>query len=109
MATYEVSAYSHGCILPRNGRPEPPPQRAANGRWPVADITVAADTSLHPFGSELLIAGVGFRRVHDRGAEIKGRKLDLFVDSCRDARKFGRQWLSVTVVPTASVRYASEE
>lgn len=102
---YEVTAYSHGCTLPRSGR-EPVAQRAANGRWPIADLTVAADTRIHPFGSEVLIEGLGFRLVHDRGAAIVGRRLDLFVDSCREARRFGRRWLRVYTVPRDTTRYA---
>lgn len=100
---YEVTSYSHGCTLPRVG-PERPPQRAANGRWPIADLTVAADTRIHPFGSEVLIEGLGFRFVHDRGAAIVGRRLDLFVDSCREARRFGRRWLKVFAVPRETTR-----
>lgn len=102
---YEVTAYSHGCTLPRSGR-EPHPQRAANGRWPIADHTVAADTTVHPFGSEVLIEGLGFRTVGDRGSAIKGRRLDLFVDSCREARAFGRRFLRVFPVPPATTREA---
>ena len=102
---YETTAYSHTCTLPRFG-PERPPQRAANGRWPVADLTVAADTSLHPFGTELLVEGLGFRRVDDTGHAIRGRRLDLFVDSCREARAFGRRWLRVHVVPAETTREA---
>lgn len=104
---YEVTAYSHGCTLPRSGG-EKPPQRGADGRWPRADITVAADEALHPFGSELLIAGLGFRTVGDRGHAIKGRRLDLFVDTCKEARKFGRRWLSVVVVPSPTSAYRGE-
>ena len=102
---YEVTAYSHGCTLPRSGR-EPHAQRAANGRWPIADQTVAADALLHPFGSEVLIEGLGFRTVGDRGSAIKGRRLDLFVDSCREARAFGRRFLRVFPVPPATTREA---
>lgn len=104
-ALYEVTAYSHGCTLPRSGR-EPVAQRAANGRWPIADLTVAADTRIHPFGSEVLIEGLGFRRVHDRGADIVGRRLDLFVDSCREARRFGRRWLRVVTVPAETTTFS---
>jgi len=104
---YEVTAYSHGCILPRDGRPEGHARRAANGRWPVADVTVAADTSLHPFGTEVLVEGVGFRTVGDRGHAIKGRKLDLFVDTCAEARRFGRRWLVVHAVPSETTREGS--
>lgn len=104
---YEVTAYSHGCTLPRIG-PERPPQRAANGRWPVADLTVAADTRLHPFGTELLVEGLGFRTVGDRGHAIKGRRLDLFLDSCREAVRFGRRWLKVHLVPAATSLQAAQ-
>jgi len=102
---YEVTAYSHGCIMP-NG-PEGPARRAADGRWPRTDHTIAADTSLHPFGSELLIDGVGLRTVGDRGSAIKGRKVDLFVDSCTEARRFGRRWLRVRV-PKATTEEAAQ-
>lgn len=102
--SYEVTAYSHGCTMPRDGGRERPPQRAANGRWPVADHTVAADTAVHPFGTEVLIEGVGFRTVGDRGHAIKGRRLDLFVDSCKEARRFGRRWLRVFPVPVETTK-----
>lgn len=92
---YEITGYAHGCILPRSGQ-EGPPRRMASGKWPQAGLHIAADTSLHPFGTELHIEGVGLRTVGDRGYAIKGRRLDLFLDSCRDARAFGRRWLIVT-------------
>lgn len=95
---YEVTAYSHGCALPRTG-PERPPRPGANGEWPRADYTVAADTTLHPFGTEVLIENIGFRTVGDRGHAIKGRRLDVFMDTCKEARKFGRRWLVVHQVP----------
>lgn len=104
-ALYEVTAYSHGCILPRNGK-EGHARRAANGRWPVADVTVAADTSIHPFGTELLIEGLGFRSVGDRGHVIKGHRLDLFVDTCREAIAFGRRMMRVHLVPSETTRTA---
>ena len=91
--------------MPRSGI-EGHAQRGANGRWPVADVTVAADTSVHPFGTEVLVEGLGFRTVGDRGHAIKGRRLDLFVDSCREARAFGRRWLRVYAVPEATTREA---
>lgn len=105
---YEVTAYSHGCILPRFG-PEGPARRAANGRWPIADLTVAADTRLHPFGTEVIVEGLGFRTVHDRGHAIKGRRLDLFVDTCKAAREFGRRWLRVHTVPDDTTAMGSAQ
>lgn len=103
---YEVTAYAHGCTMPRSGR-ERPAQRGADGRWPEVGVTVAADAALHPFGTELLIAGLGFRTVGDRGHAIKGRRLDLFMATCDEARAFGRRWVDVVPVPAQSMRYAS--
>ena len=102
---YEITAYSHGCIMPRSGI-EGHARRAANGRWPIADVTVAADTSLHPMGSEVLIVGLGFRTVGDRGSAIIGKKLDLFMDTCAEALRFGRQMLRVIPVPVETTREA---
>lgn len=97
---YNVSAYSHGCILPRSGK-EGPPQRAADGSWPVSGKTVAADWRIHPPGSELIIAGRVWR-VTDKGRAIKGRRIDLFLGSCHEARAWGRRMVSVVAVPAAS-------
>jgi 3D (Asp-Asp-Asp) domain-containing protein len=96
---YEVSAYAHGCIMPRSGI-EGPPQKAADGRWPVPHWTVAADPS-HPFGTVLELSYQGIltsRVVGDRGRAIKGRKLDLFMDSCENARRWGRRVVMVREV-----------
>jgi 3D (Asp-Asp-Asp) domain-containing protein len=62
---------------------------------------VAADTRLLKFNTKLLIPGYGGGQpveVIDRGGAIKGNKLDVFFDSHQEARRWGRQWLLVTVV-----------
>jgi 3D (Asp-Asp-Asp) domain-containing protein len=61
---------------------------------------VAADTSVLPFGKQLVIPGYadGQRvEVIDRGGAIKGNKLDLYFDSHAEALVWGRQHLDVTV------------
>ena len=66
-----------------------------NGRF------VAADTRLLKFNTKLLVpgyAGGAPVEVIDRGGAIKGNKLDVFFDSHQDARRWGRQWLLVTVL-----------
>lgn len=101
---YSVSAYSWGCLMPRTG-PEPTHRtKAANGRFPVPGVSVAADWAIHGEGSEVLIEGVGFRTVHDKGGAITGRKLDIFVKTCDEARAFGRQMLMVWKVPEPTSR-----
>jgi 3D (Asp-Asp-Asp) domain-containing protein len=62
---------------------------------------VAADTNLLPFGTKLIIPGYHDDRpvqVQDRGGAIKGRHLDVFFPSHRQAMEWGKQWLTVTVV-----------
>lgn len=89
---YVVTAYSHGCVLPKFG-PEPPPQRMASGEWPVAGLHVAADPSL-AFGTvlEVVYRGLPSRLiVGDRGRAIRGLRLDLFLADCRAARDWGRR------------------
>jgi len=62
---------------------------------------VAADTRVLKFNTKLLVPGYAGGQpveVIDRGGAIKGNKLDVFFDSHEAARKWGRQWLWVTVV-----------
>lgn len=62
---------------------------------------VAADTSLLPFGTKLIIPGYNNSRavpVLDRGGAIEGRRLDLFFPSHQQALQWGRQMVDVTVV-----------
>ena len=101
---YEITAYSHGCTLPRSGV-EPVAARTASGLWPIVGETVAADPA-HAFGREVLIEGLGYWTVHDRGLAIVGRRLDLFLNTCKEARAFGRQWRHVYLVPDETTQEA---
>jgi 3D (Asp-Asp-Asp) domain-containing protein len=62
---------------------------------------VAADTSVLPFGTRLVIPGYANEQaveVADRGGAIKGNKLDLFFPSHEAALVWGRQMVEVTVI-----------
>ena len=62
---------------------------------------VAADTTVLPFGTKLVIPGYAGEEaveVIDRGGAIKGNKLDLYFDSHDEALEWGRQMLDVTIV-----------
>jgi hypothetical protein len=64
------------------------------------DGTLAADTDHYPFGTRMYIPGYGWGRVEDRGGAIKGpNKLDVFVNSHRQTRPWGRRRIDVTVIP----------
>lgn len=60
--------------------------------------TIAADTSLYPFGTKMYIPGYGYGVVHDRGGDIKGNKIDLFFNSHSDALHWGRKKIKVYIL-----------
>lgn len=62
----------------------------ASGRRVQAGVTVAADWRVFEPGSWVDIDGVGRRRVDDRGGAIKGRRLDLYMNTRAEATAFGR-------------------
>lgn len=53
-------------------------------------VTVAADTSVLPFGTVLLIDGNEYI-VQDRGGAIKGNRIDVYFESHEEALQFGVQ------------------
>jgi 3D (Asp-Asp-Asp) domain-containing protein len=87
---FVVTAYFYGCDAPN--------PFTASGTCPRVGLTVAADTRIFPYGTWLEIEGVGLRRVEDIGGAIKGKRLDIFMKTCDDARFFGRQKLKVRKV-----------
>ena len=66
-----------------------------------AGLFVAADTALLPFHTKLRIPGYGDGKtvpVLDRGGAIKGNRIDVFFPSHKQALKWGRRVIEVTVV-----------
>eukprot|EP00270_Netrium_digitus_P017296 TRINITY_DN6320_c0_g1_i1.p1 TRINITY_DN6320_c0_g1~~TRINITY_DN6320_c0_g1_i1.p1 ORF type:complete len:256 (+),score=27.99 TRINITY_DN6320_c0_g1_i1:3-770(+) len=62
--------------------------------------TVAADTRFYGFGTRMLVPGYGWAEVQDEGGAIKGQfHVDLFHHSHQDALEWGKQQLSVAVLP----------
>jgi len=61
---------------------------------------VAADPSVLPIGSIVMIESLGERMVHDVGGKIKGHRLDVFMTRCVDAVRFGVRRLGVAVLHT---------
>jgi 3D (Asp-Asp-Asp) domain-containing protein len=59
--------------------------------------TIAADTSIFPFGTVMYVPGYGYGRVEDRGSGIKGYRIDLYFRSHGDALAWGRAKKKVTV------------
>ena len=61
-------------------------------------VSVAADTSIYPMGTQLEIDGIGTYTVHDVGGGIKGNRLDVYFDNHEDALVFGRKTVRVREV-----------
>lgn len=83
--------------------------RTASGRMVRRGI-VAADPRVLPLGSRIkLTAGrySGTYLVADTGGKIKGNILDIWVPSCREARRWGRRSVKVTVLKRAKPRKKS--
>ncbi len=59
--------------------------------------TIAADTSLYPFGTIMYVPGYGYGQVEDRGGAIRGQRLDLFYRTHQQALEWGRQHKQVKV------------
>lgn len=88
---WKVTAYSHGCIKPRHGKEHNHAHRGANNKWPIANLTVAADKSI-PFDTAIEFSYNGVRSIRivgDRGSAITGNRIDFFTDGCPTARRFG--------------------
>jgi 3D (Asp-Asp-Asp) domain-containing protein len=64
--------------------------------------TLAADPRVFPMGSVVKIESntgySGTYTVADTGAKIKGRKVDIFVPSCAQAKSFGKRLVVGTLV-----------
>ena len=75
--------------------------RTATGRGVRRGI-IAADPRVLRLGSKVMITGGGYTGqylVSDTGGNIKGRKLDIWVPSCSEARRFGRHSVNVILLP----------
>jgi 3D (Asp-Asp-Asp) domain-containing protein len=63
--------------------------RTKSGVAPAVGRTVAVDPAVIPLGTLLRIEGIGLRIAEDTGRKIKGRRIDLYVDSHEEGRRFG--------------------
>ena len=70
----------------------------ATGTIPQEGRTIAADPRILPYGTELIINGVGGYVVEDCGGLVKGNTLDIFMESYEQAIRFGRQQVTVETI-----------
>ncbi len=62
----------------------------ASGTRPTSGHTIAADTRIFPFGTQISINGIIYT-VEDTGSAIKGNHFDIYFDNHQDAVNFGRR------------------
>lgn len=70
------------------------PAITASGQRVEVGVTAAAEPGI-PFGTRLYIPGYGFRIVQDRGRAITHGRLDIAVDSRKEAFRLGRRQVQV--------------
>lgn len=85
-----VTAYGLGCDAPN--------QVTAAGVHPAEGWTIAADPAVLPIGSIVHIDGLGQRMVQDKGRLVRGNHLDVFMESCKAAGRWGRKERRVRVL-----------
>jgi 3D (Asp-Asp-Asp) domain-containing protein len=74
-----------------------------SGQKAVEGITIAADLNILPIGTVVEIEGIGKRTVQDKGGNIKGNRIDLFMGTDHQkALNFGKQERWVTVIKEGS-------
>ena len=69
----------------------------ASGVMPRANHTIAVDTSVIPFGTEVIINGNTYV-AEDTGSAIRGNKIDIYMSSHEEALNFGVQYAEVLIV-----------
>ena len=73
----------------------------ASGTQATAGRTVAVDTRLIPYGTEISIDGKTYV-AEDCGGKVKGYTIDVFFGSHEEALNFGRQTKTVKIYKTVS-------
>ncbi|MDQ3174750.1 MAG: 3D domain-containing protein [Acidobacteriota bacterium] len=84
--------------------------RTASGRL-VSQGIIAADPKFLPLGSRVYVqagAWSGEYLVADAGGAIKGRKIDIWTPSTREAMRFGRRTVKLTVLSYGGKRAAAK-
>lgn len=69
----------------------------SSGEVLTAGVSVAVDTNVIPYGSELLINGTKYI-AHDTGSGINGNCIDVYHDDHKKAVEFGLQYAEVFLV-----------
>lgn len=87
--TMEATAYTGDGITATGLKPV---------RNPSGLSTVAVDPNVIPLGSKVYVEGYGYALASDTGGDIKGMRIDVFMNSKDDCTKWGRKTVTVSVL-----------
>lgn len=88
IGTFTITAYC-GCTKCSSGN-----NRTATGTIPTQGRTIAADTSVLPYGTQVVIGGAVYT-VEDCGSGVRGNHIDIFFATHEQALAFGRRSMQV--------------
>lgn len=97
LGRFKLTAYSG----PQLGQARPITKTGICAR---AGRTIAVDPKVIPLGSRVYIEGIGERVAEDTGGGVKGHHIDLYLGSVPEARRFGVQRRTVTVLTSPARR-----
>ncbi len=67
-------------------------------RNPNGYSTIAVDPRVIPLGSRVYVEGYGYAIAHDTGGDIKGNRIDLFMNSEAECNSWGRRSVKVYIL-----------
>lgn len=88
IGTFTITAYC-GCSKCSGGH-----SKTASGTTPTENRTIAADTSVLPYGTQVVIGGVVYT-VEDCGSGVSGNHIDIFFSTHEKAVAFGTKTMKV--------------
>ena len=99
LGVFEITAYTAGFESCGKLPSDPAYGITKSGAKVQEHHTIAADWTVLPKGTKIMIEGSPHTyTVEDVGGAIKGKKIDIYMESLSDAQEFGRQKLKVWVV-----------
>jgi 3D (Asp-Asp-Asp) domain-containing protein len=88
IGTFTITAYC-GCSKCSGGS-----NKTASGTTPTEGRTIAADTSILPYGTQVVIDGIVYT-VEDCGSGVSGNHIDIFFATHEKAVSYGRKTVKV--------------
>lgn len=66
--------------------------------------TIAVDPKIIPLGTKVFIEGMGIYTAEDIGGAIKGNKIDIFMETHKQAINFGSQTVNIYILEAEEPR-----